>query len=307
MTRSWPSWALPLVLVLLTVAPAAAQDASDDEARDQRARVHFQAGTNYFQVSDYENAVREYRQAFELSGRVELMYNLYLCHERLGHLAQAARWLERYLADAPNPRRRENLRARLATMRRRLEEGATETDPGATGEGESPVGPEDDAEEVAGDDDEGDDGGVTGQGEGAAEAPPDGAIEPGSDAATGAAARDAAAPVSASDGGGGISGGAVASWIVAGVFAGAFAAFGGVALAEDARLADACGEGGCPPSETELMRATMIVADLSLAAAGAAAILGLVLALIDGGGGDDATPSAWLRGDGGGWTEALRF
>ena len=47
---------------------AASAHAQDGEAA---ARVHFQAGTNYFQAEEYEAALAEYGRALELSGRAE--------------------------------------------------------------------------------------------------------------------------------------------------------------------------------------------------------------------------------------------
>lgn len=101
--------------ICLAPAPAVGQAPSDEEARS-----HFQAGTDRFQVADYEGAMREYREAFELSGRPGLMYNLYLCAERLGRLEEATRWLSRYLAEAHAVPRREVLVLRLRTMQERL-------------------------------------------------------------------------------------------------------------------------------------------------------------------------------------------
>lgn len=114
---------------LLAVATLSWLLASGAEAQDAdaAARAHFQAGTDHFQVADYEAALREYEQAYALSHRPELMYNLYLCHERLGHLDDAASWLERYLDEATEVHRRAMLEQRLHTMRRRLAEAEAQT------------------------------------------------------------------------------------------------------------------------------------------------------------------------------------
>ncbi|GAB5547648.1 MAG: hypothetical protein SangKO_074080 [Sandaracinaceae bacterium] len=113
-------------------ATAAAQEVPGDDASvrdetssaDARARAHFQEGTELFQSADYQRALEAYTRAYELSGRIALAYNLYLCHERLGNLEEATRWLERYLAGAEEVHRAGVLRERLATMWRRLEDEA---------------------------------------------------------------------------------------------------------------------------------------------------------------------------------------
>jgi len=103
------------VLVLGLSSGAQAQDASDEGAR-----IHFQAATEYFQVADYEGALAEFTRAYQLSERPQLLYNLYLCQERLGHVAEAVAFLERYLREAPEVPERPTLEARLTNMRARL-------------------------------------------------------------------------------------------------------------------------------------------------------------------------------------------
>lgn len=120
-------WGLCGWLTLLGPSSAQAQagprtDASEPpsaESVDEDAGRHFQAATDAFQIADYTTARREYELAFELSGRPEVMYQLYLCDERLGDLDGAIRWLERYLLEAPDVPRRPVLLARLETMRER--------------------------------------------------------------------------------------------------------------------------------------------------------------------------------------------
>jgi tetratricopeptide (TPR) repeat protein len=99
--------------------PAAAQSGDDDE----RARVHFQAGSQYYEVGDYELAAREFEQAYELSGRVELLYNLYSAHDRAGSYEPAADALERYLEREAEmePARRASLTQRLERLRARID------------------------------------------------------------------------------------------------------------------------------------------------------------------------------------------
>lgn len=104
-----------VALTLVSLAPGVRAD-SNDEA----ARIHFQSGTRYYERGDYEDAVREFRAAYELSGRPQLLYNLYLAHERLGHYREAAQALGGYLEQAPEVEDRERLEHRLENLRRRV-------------------------------------------------------------------------------------------------------------------------------------------------------------------------------------------
>lgn len=106
-----------LSLAVLTSLPssAVAQDA------DERARTHFESGRLHFDEGNYEAALSEFSAAYDLSHRDQLLFNLYLVQERLGHLEEAAAHLERYLAtDVVPDDERETLTRRLEHLRGRL-------------------------------------------------------------------------------------------------------------------------------------------------------------------------------------------
>src|SRR6188472_1241163 len=75
-------------------SPAVAQQGAS--AEDQ-AHAHFEAGASYMDTGDYELAIQEFERAYSFSPRAGLLYNIYVGHERLGHLDQAVEYLERYL------------------------------------------------------------------------------------------------------------------------------------------------------------------------------------------------------------------
>jgi tetratricopeptide (TPR) repeat protein len=106
------------LFALFGPAPALAQ------SNDERARLHFDSGTAYYDAGDYEDALREFQNAYELSERAGLLYNLYLCHERLGNLDEAIASLDGYLTDGDPAERREVLETRLANLRERAERQA---------------------------------------------------------------------------------------------------------------------------------------------------------------------------------------
>lgn len=110
-----------LVLAISIPAPGGAQDENDE-----RARAHFSAASSYFSVGDYERALGEFDLAYQLSHRPALLYNISMCHERLGALANAVAYMERYLAEAETVPEREVMQERLANMRRRLADAAAE-------------------------------------------------------------------------------------------------------------------------------------------------------------------------------------
>lgn len=109
---------ITLALAAWTLLAVARASAQESEA-DARARRHFESGTAYFEVGDYDSALRELQVAYDISHRPALLYNLYMTHERLGHFAEAAANLERYLAEEPELENRQTLEERLARLRER--------------------------------------------------------------------------------------------------------------------------------------------------------------------------------------------
>lgn len=109
------------VALALTAAPVFAQQATTDAAQDERARIHYAAGEDFFRRGDYETALREFTVSHEASGRPELLYNIGSCHERLAHYGEAADYFERYLNEASAPTDAEQLRDRVTNLRARAE------------------------------------------------------------------------------------------------------------------------------------------------------------------------------------------
>ena len=125
------AWA-SLLLPLLTPAWAAAQSAdaafeadpgegahphsADD---DRRARELFVLGDRLYEEGRYEASVTAFTEAYRLSGRPLLLFNLANAEERLGRLDDAAEHLRAYLPHAP-----EDEREAVEMRARRIEERA---------------------------------------------------------------------------------------------------------------------------------------------------------------------------------------
>lgn len=240
--RMRPTAVLAATCALLLASTAAAQEVDAD--RERRARQHYEAGTAYFDTGDYESALREFREAYAESPHAELLYNVYLCQERIGNLSEAVEALEAFL-ETPNVPRREILERRLVYLRERAARGETRIAAEDAAEGRpTPV------EEVP--------------------AP----AEP-------ATARPGPHPPSASASGGPPPL-AIAGFVVAAAGLVTFGVGGGITLAEDARLREECAP-GCPPSEVDTITASAITADVGAGVALLGAVLG-VIGLVVGGG-----------------------
>lgn len=107
--------------VLALAAPARAQSSADD-----LARRHFDSGVAYLQESDYDNALKAFEKAYELSKRPEILLNVATVHERKGELKLAIDSLNSYLAAAPSGDQAETVKIRIANLQKRLDAEPTQ-------------------------------------------------------------------------------------------------------------------------------------------------------------------------------------
>src|SRR5215203_4802990 len=78
--------------VWLGSATGHAQSTSDD-----LARRHFDSGVAYLEESDYDNALKAFQKAYDLSKRPEILLNVATVHERQSDLSSAVAALKAYL------------------------------------------------------------------------------------------------------------------------------------------------------------------------------------------------------------------
>ncbi len=97
------------------VPPPPAQ--TEEEAqRDSDARRHFGVGESLYRSGRFEEAAREYEEAYRLSERPALLYNIYLSQRDAGNASRSAWALREYLAREPNAQDRAALEVRLRAL-----------------------------------------------------------------------------------------------------------------------------------------------------------------------------------------------
>lgn len=112
-----------LLLFGATSAVAQEEEAEPSSAMEDRARAYFMLGRSHYDAGEYAEAVEQFEAAYEIAPRVELLYNLYQSHQRLGQLEPAIDYLERYLEEGEiDDSERPLLEARLANHREALAE-----------------------------------------------------------------------------------------------------------------------------------------------------------------------------------------
>ncbi len=119
-------WVASLLLALaVPVSRVAAQDDQTAE-NDVIARRAFEAGREAFAAGDYDTALQRFREAYELSHRSELLYNIAQSLDRLRRDQETLETLRRYLEEVPNSRSRSEVEARISVLERMLERERTE-------------------------------------------------------------------------------------------------------------------------------------------------------------------------------------
>lgn len=113
-----------MLLFALWLATAAAEPpppapVAVDPAADARARELFENGAALYEEGRYEDALAAWTEAWRLSGRPLLLYNIASAAEHLGRLEEAIDHLSRYRAYAP-AEEQHALALRIAGLERRL-------------------------------------------------------------------------------------------------------------------------------------------------------------------------------------------
>lgn len=104
-----------LVVVLLAVPAAGA--AQGTAAADKEARVNFNLGRAAYGEGRYRAALGYFKQAYDLSGRPKLLYNVAQTQERLQHDEAALEAYRRYLAELPDAANRSVVERRIEILR----------------------------------------------------------------------------------------------------------------------------------------------------------------------------------------------
>jgi len=115
-------WALAALLLVAPVARAQEQDSEERNlSADERARELYLRGDRLYAEGSYDEAVIAFEQAYELSRRPALLYDMANALERLGRYEEALHRLNQYIPSAPE-HQRETVLKRIRSIEARAEE-----------------------------------------------------------------------------------------------------------------------------------------------------------------------------------------
>lgn len=106
---------LGVLVILLTPLGAAAQTAPDP-ADLELAKAHYRTGELYYERGRFPDAAREFEEAYRLSKKSELLFNMGKSYDGVGDYARALVSYRRWLAEVPNGSDRGQVESRVQAM-----------------------------------------------------------------------------------------------------------------------------------------------------------------------------------------------
>ncbi len=90
------------VVVLWILAGSVALAAvSPEEEQVKLAKIHFAAGVAYYNQERFVKAIEEFKEAYRVSHRIPILFNIARCYELLGNTGEALSWLHQYQSLLP--------------------------------------------------------------------------------------------------------------------------------------------------------------------------------------------------------------
>ena len=135
---------LPLVFLLTVSAWAGAAAAQEEQPSqlDEAARLTFEQAREDFVAGRYEQALARFRQAYQLSPRPGLLYNIAQTLDRLRRDEETVAALREYLAAVPQAPNRAEVEARIRVLDESLARNrANDPPPPPSGGGTTPPPP----------------------------------------------------------------------------------------------------------------------------------------------------------------------
>src|SRR5262245_59975818 len=105
------------LLLFLLATPAFAATPEDSA----RAREHFQKGRVHYDLKEYAEALKQFKDAYRTIQDPVLLFNIAQCHWKLGQSAEALDFYKNYLRRIQNPPNRAEVEKRIEELQKELE------------------------------------------------------------------------------------------------------------------------------------------------------------------------------------------
>lgn len=101
------------ILIGLILATSTALAGEDDKTR---ARTLYQSGTSHYNLSEFKEALVDFKEAYRLLQDPSFLFNIAQCHRQLGDAAQAANFYRAFRREAPDAPNRADVDRLIAEM-----------------------------------------------------------------------------------------------------------------------------------------------------------------------------------------------
>jgi len=105
-------------VVVACFAGAGIAQAAPDESQLAVAKQHYAAATKFYDLAEYEGALREFKEAYRAIEDPAFLFNIAQCHRKLGHTQDAITFYRNYLRRAPQAANRAEVERRIAELER---------------------------------------------------------------------------------------------------------------------------------------------------------------------------------------------
>ena len=112
--HSLPNHVVSAVCVACSIACCLTTAFAEDDAA--AAKAHYQAGVRHFDLSEYEPALADFKEAYRNKPDPVFLYNIAQCHRKLGHTDEAVTFYQSYLRRAPDAKNREEVERRIPDL-----------------------------------------------------------------------------------------------------------------------------------------------------------------------------------------------
>lgn len=80
------------------------------------AKARYESGVRHFDLSEYDRALGDFKEAYRNKPDPVFLYNMAQCHRKLGHTDDAITFYQSYLRRAPDAKNRDEVERRIAEL-----------------------------------------------------------------------------------------------------------------------------------------------------------------------------------------------
>jgi hypothetical protein len=112
----WDTRRVHVAVVSLVLALGSHSNTASAQEDPAAAKAHYAAGLQHFNLSEYEQALVEFKEAYRSKPDPVFLYNIGQCHRRVGRVDEAITFYRSYLREAPEAKNRKEVEHRIEEL-----------------------------------------------------------------------------------------------------------------------------------------------------------------------------------------------